>query len=123
MPRSIQAGAGGDLQDLSGNKPPVTPDFSWGASLDYRRPINNRVEFMAALQISHNGEYEGLQAWNTVTNPSFTIVNGQLGFLWENMELMFHVENLTDEGYYNDVQHFINGHDLIGRPGPAGGVS
>ena len=113
---------GGDLQDLSGKSPPVTPDFSWGASLDYRRPINNRVEFMAALQISHNGEYEGLQAWNPVTNPSFTIVNGQLGFLWENMELMFHMENLTDEGYYNDVQHFINGHDLIGIRGGPGDI-
>ena len=110
-------GDGSGVQDLSGNSPPVTPDFSWGATLDYRRPINNRVQFMAALQISHNGEYEGLQAWNPVTNPSFTLVNGQLGFLWENMDLMLHVENLTDEGYYNDVQHFINGHDLVGELG------
>ena len=40
------------------------------------------------------------------------MVNGQLGFLWENMELMLHVENLTDEGYYNDVQHFPNFHNF-----------
>ncbi len=115
-------GDGSGIQDLSGNSPPVTPDFSWGATVDYRRPINNRVQFMAALQISHNGEYEGLQAWNPVTNPSFTLVNGQLGFLWENMDLMLHVENLTDEGYYNDVQHFINGHDLVGVLGGPGAI-
>lgn len=115
-------GDGSGVQDLSGNSPPVTPDFSWGATVDYRRPINNRVEFIAALQISHNGEYEGLQAWNPVTNPSFTLVNGQLGFLWENMDLMLHVENLTDEGYYNDVQHFINGHDLVGVLGGPGAI-
>ncbi|MYE83368.1 MAG: TonB-dependent receptor [Gammaproteobacteria bacterium] len=115
-------GDGSGIQDLSGNSPPVTPDFSWGATVDYRRPINNRVEFIAALQISHNGEYEGLQAWNPVTNPSFTLVNGQLGFLWENMDLMLHVENLTDEGYYNDVQHFINGHDLVGVLGGPGAI-
>ena len=119
---SFDPGDGSGVQDLSGNSPPVTPDFSWGATLDYRRPINNRVEFMAALQISHNGEYEGLQAWNPVTNPSFTLVNGQLGFLWENMDLMLHVENLTDEGYYNDVQHFINGHDLVGALGGPGAI-
>ena len=105
-------GDGSGVQDMTGGTPPVTPDFSWGASLDYRRPINNRVEFMAAMQISHNGEYQGLQAWNPVTNPSFTLVNGQLGFLWENMELMLHVENLTDESYYNDVQHFPNFHNF-----------
>ena len=119
---SFDPGDGSGVQDLSGNSPPVTPDFSWGATVDYRRPINNRVEFMAALQISHNGEYEGLQAWNPVTNPSFTLVNGQLGFLWENMDLMLHVENLTDEGYYNDVQHFINGHDLVGVLGGPGAI-
>ena len=115
-------GDGSGVQDLSGKTPPVTPDFSWGATLDYRRPISNRVEFMAALQISHNGEYEGLQAWLPVTNPSFTLVNGQLGFLWENMELLLHVENLTDEGYYNDVQHFFNGHDLLGTYGEPGNI-
>ena len=119
---AFDPGDGSGVQDLSGNTPPVTPDFSWGASLDYRRPINNRVEFLAALQISHNGEYEGLQAWYPVTNPSFTLVNGQLGFLWENMELVLHVENLTDEGYYNDVQHFFNGHDLIGLLGEPGSI-
>ncbi len=112
---AFDPGDGSGIQDLTGNTPPVTPDFSWGATLDYRRPINNRVEFMAALQISHNGEYEGLQAWDPVTNPSFTLVNGQLGFLWENMELVLHVENLTDEGYYNDVQHFPNFHNLLGQ--------
>ena len=111
---AFDPGDGSGIQDLTGETPPVTPEFSWGATLDYRRPINNRVEFMAALQISHNGAYEGLQAWNPVTNPSFTLVNGQLGFLWENMELMLHVENLTDEGYYNDVQHFPNFHNLFG---------
>lgn len=119
---AFDPGDGSGVQDLSGNTPPVTPDFSWGASLDYLRPINNLVEFMAALQISHNGEYEGLQAWLPVTNPSFTLVNGQLGFLWENMELVLHVENLTDEGYYNDVQHFFNGHDLIGLLGEPGNI-
>ena len=106
------SGAAAAGVDLSGKTPPVVPDFSWGASLDYRQPVSNRVEFMAAMQISHNGEYEGLQAWDPVTNPSFTVVNGQLGFLWENMELMLHVENLFDEEYYNDVQHFPNFHNF-----------
>ena len=119
---AFDPGDGSGVRDLSGEKPPVVPHFSWGAFADYRRPINDRMSFMAALQVSHNGEYEGLQAWDPVTNPSFTVVNGQLGLLWENMELILHVENLLDEEYYNDVQHFFNGYDLFGTIGEPGNI-
>lgn len=111
---SFDPGDGSGVQDLTGGTPPVIPGFSWGASADFRRPINDRVQFMAAAQVSRNGEYQGLQAWNPVTNPAFMVVNGQMGFLWENMELMLHVENLFDESYYNDVQHFPNFYGLDG---------
>ena len=119
---SFDPGDGSGVQDLTGKPPPVTPEFSWGFSADYRRPVNERVQFLGALQISHNGEYQGLQAWNPVTNPAFNVVNGQAGFLWENMEVVLHVENLLDEKYYNDVQHFFNGHDLIGLRGEPGAI-
>ena len=111
---AFDPGDGSGVQDLTGKTPPVVPNFSWGGSADYRRPINDRVQFMAAAQVSRNGEYEGLQAWNPVTNPAFVVVNGQLGFLWENMELILNVENLLDERYYNDVQHFPNFYGLDG---------
>ena len=119
---SFDPGDGSGVRNLTGKKPPVVPYFSWGVSADYRRPVNDRVQFTAGVQISHNGEYEGLQAWDPVTNPSFNVVNGQLGFLWEKMELMLHVENLLDEKYYNDVQHFFNGRDLFGTYGEPGSI-
>ena len=100
--------------DLSGRKPPVVPDFSWNLGLDYRAPMANNVELVAGVQVSHNGEYEGLQAWNPVTNPSFTIVSGQVGIAGDNWELAVNVENVTDEAYYTDVQHFPNYYLLDG---------
>ena len=111
---AFDPGDGSGVQDLTGKVPPVVPNFSWGGSADYRRPINDRVQLMAAVQVSRNGEYQGLQAWNPVTNPAFMVVNGQMGLLWEKVELMLHVENLLDERYYNDVQHFPNFHALDG---------
>ena len=99
--------------DLGGRTPPVVPDLSWNLGLDYRRPMGG-VDFIGAVQVSHNGEYEGLQAWNPVTNPAFTLVNAQVGFAKESWELMLNVENLTDEAYYTDVQHFPNYYLLDG---------
>ncbi|MDE0422637.1 MAG: TonB-dependent receptor [Gammaproteobacteria bacterium] len=99
--------------DLSGETPPVVPDLSWNVGVDYRRPMNGG-DFIFGLQVSRNGEYEGLLAWNPVTNPSYTIVNTQIGFARENWELTLNVENLADEAYYTDVQHFPNFYLLDG---------
>ena len=100
--------------DLSGKKPPVVPDFNFNASADYRGPLQDGLDLIAGLQVSHTGSYEGLQAWDPVTNPSYTVVNAQLGVAGQNWQLMAHVKNLLDEDYYSDVQHFPNFYLLDG---------
>ena len=100
--------------DLGGEPPPVVPDFSWNVGLDYRAPAGANMDLVAGVQVSRNGEYEGLQAWNPVTNPSFTIINAQVGLARESWELMLNVENVADEVYYTDVQHFPNFYLLDG---------
>ena len=94
--------------DLSGETPPVVSDFNFSVSADYRRPIQSGMDLIAGVQVGHTGSYEGLSPWNPVTNPSYTVVNAQLGVAGENWQLMAHVKNLLDEDYYNDVQHFPN---------------
>ena len=101
-------------QDLSGEAPPVVSDFNFNASADYRQPIQNGMDLIAGVQVGHTGSYEGLQAWKPVTNPSYTVVNAQLGVAGENWQLMGHVKNLLDEDYYSDVQHFPNFYLLDG---------
>ena len=101
-------------EDLKGETPPVTPDVSWNVGADYRRGLKPGLDLVAGLQLSHNGEYEGLLAWNPVTNPDYTLVNAQVGLAAERWELMFNVENLADEAYYMDVQHFPNFFGLDG---------
>lgn len=108
------------LKDIGGDTPPVTPDFSLGFGLDYAQPISGGVKLIAGLQISHNGKYTGLRLSDpvgvSVTNPSFTLVGGQVGVAGENWELTLNVENLLDEDYYTDVQTFPDFYFLDGDP-------
>jgi iron complex outermembrane receptor protein len=111
---SVVTGANEDgsliLKDIGGDTPPVTPDFSWNLSADYMQPMSGAMNFIAGVQISHNGKYNGLRlsdpAGVGVVNPSFTLVGGQVGIAGDNWELALNVENLLDEDYYTDVQTF-----------------
>lgn len=94
--------------DLSGKTPPVVNDFSWNVAADFRHPIGSGLDLIAGVQISHSGEYEGLQAWDPITNPDYTVVNAQLGVAGEQWELTVNAENLFDEEYYPDLQRFPN---------------
>ena len=94
--------------DLGGETPPGVQDFSWNLGADFTTPLMTGIDFIAAIQVSHSGEYEGLQAFDPITNPDFTLVNAQVGLVSEKWELTLNVENLSDEEYYVDVQHFPN---------------
>ncbi len=100
--------------DLSGKTPPVVPQSGINLTADYLKPIANGRNMAASLQVSRTGTYEGLQAWDPVTNPSYTLVNAQIGQTSEDWELMLNIENLFDEDYYIDVQHFPNYYLLDG---------
>ena len=100
--------------DLSGSTPPVVPESGINFTADYLKPANNGRNLAASFQLSKTGSYEGLQAWDPVTNPSYTLVNAQIGQTSEDWEVMLNVKNLFDEDYYMDVQHFPNYYLLDG---------
>ncbi len=110
---SVITGGDGEnpvLKGIGGDTPPVTPDFSWSFAADYVRPMSGALNFIAGVQVSHNGKYTGLRLSDpeglSVINPSFTLVGGQIGVTGENWELALNVENALDEDYYTDVQTF-----------------
>lgn len=109
-----KSGAMARGQNLKGDRPPVVPDFSWNAAADFRRPMANGLDFLASLQLSSNGAYDGLLAGLPVRNPRYTLLSAQAGVAGENWELMLNGENLADKKYYTDVQHFPNYHGLDG---------
>ena len=102
--------------DLSGTDVPNTNDSSWLLSALYNAPLPaaGGLRLVAGVQVSHSGSLVGLQAWDTVKNPSYTVANAQVGLQGERWEVIVQVENFTDEEYYTDVQRFPNLHALDG---------
>jgi len=98
--------------DMSGKTPPVVPDNSAAFTASYLRPLSNGMNFMFDFQVSHNGSFEGLQAFNPVTNPSYTLAGLQMGWSMNSWEFMLNLENITDEDYYVDVQYLSNLHAI-----------
>ena len=94
--------------DFEGEKPPNVPEFSWNVNADYRQPINEGMDFIFGVQVSKNGAYNGVQAYYPIRNPSFTVINAQVGVAGDNWEFMVNAENLADKAYYTDVQSFPN---------------
>ena len=105
-----------EVVDLSGKTVPNTNDLSWVLALDYEKPIAafDGASLFAGIQVSRNGEFEGLQVWNPVRNPPYSLVNAQIGIKKGNWELLLQAENLTDENYHTDVQRFPNLHVIDG---------
>jgi iron complex outermembrane receptor protein len=102
-------------EDLGGTTPPAVQDINWHLGADFRQPFGNAgLSFIAAVQINHAGEYQGLQAWDTVTNPDYTLVNAQVGVTGERWELTVNAKNLFDEDHYVDLQRFPNLYTLDG---------
>ena len=94
--------------DFDGEKPPNVPEFSWNVNADYRQPINQGMDFIFGVQVSESGASDTIQAYYPLRNPSYTIVNVQVGVAGENWEFTVNAENLTDKDYYTDVQSFPN---------------
>ena len=95
--------------NVGGTTPPVVQDINWHLGADYERPIGeNGLTFIASVQINHSGEYEGLQVWDTVTRPDYTLVNAQVGVVADQWEVLVSAKNLFNEDHYVDFQRFPN---------------
>ena len=108
--------------DVGGTTPPVVQDVNWHLGADFQHPIGNGgIDFIASVQINHSGEYQGLQVWDPVENPDYTLVNAQIGLAAERWELTVNAKNLFDEDHYVDLQRFPNLYLLDLFAGEAGG--
>jgi iron complex outermembrane receptor protein len=110
-----------DLQDvdLSGDTPPAVQDVNWHLGADFLHPIGDSgLNFIAGVQVDHSGDFKTLQVWEAEENPSYTLVNAQVGVAGERWELTVNAKNLFDEDHYVDLQTFPNLYNPF--PGPAG---
>lgn len=95
--------------DIGGTTPPVTQDINWNIGAEFEKPVGSSgLNFLAGVQVNHSGEYQGLQVWDTVTNPSYTLVNAQVSLIADRWTLTVAAKNLFDDDHYVDLQRFPN---------------
>lgn len=102
--------------DLSGRTPPQSPEWSGIAALSYNQDLDRDRQIFGRLQVQYKGEVTTNSQFLDVAgddfgiwdNPSYTVVDLNLGMMWSNWELNLLVENLFDEDYYVDAQEFPN---------------
>jgi outer membrane receptor protein involved in Fe transport len=76
---------------------------------NFQMPAFGDFDFVANLQLSHNGTMEGGKpSGGTVQNPEFTVMDVQVGVVSDRWELMLNLDNAFDERYYTDVEPFPN---------------
>ena len=107
--------------NLGGQTPPQIIEHSTAVTANFQMPAIGKFDYLANLQLSHNGTMEGGKpSGGTVRNPEFTVVNLQVGLVSESWEFMLNLDNAFDERYYTDVEPFPNlGLDGLTGTGPA----
>ena len=111
-----------DGTDLSGKTPSNVIDNSYSIAANYSRPLNGGSDLTFDVQWSHQGEGESMPPANPITNPSYDVLNIQLGITNGPWDFMLNMDNITDEDYYTDLENFPNfGLDSpdFGGTGPA----
>ena len=95
--------------NLGGQTPPQIIEHSTTITANFQMPAFGDFDWIANLQLSHNGTMEGGKpSGGTVENPEFTVVDIQVGLTSNNWELMLNLDNAFDERYYTDVEPFPN---------------
>ena len=112
---------------LSGDTPPNTADFSGALALDFDMDLGSDRGVFGRLQIRHRDDSSTNAQWFDAPgddfpfwdNPSYTVVDLNVGYEMNNWSFDLMFENLTDEKYYIDVQEFPNfaGSARAGTPG------
>ena len=95
--------------NLGGQTPPQIIEHSTTVTANFQMPAFGDFDFVANLQLSHNGTMEGGKpSGGTVQNPEFTVMDVQVGVVSDRWELMLNLDNAFDERYYTDVEPFPN---------------
>ncbi len=81
-----------------GNTPPVTPEHTAKVWANYRVPSGMLKGFVLGGGVRFVGESQGDGA-NTITNPSYTLVDARIGYQWGAFEFGLNAKNLLDDDY------------------------
>lgn len=94
--------------DMSGRTPSGSIDNGASIAINYEKPLDNGMEFIADVQYNRRGSSVSMPAHSYIDVPSYYTLNLATGLRSGNWEFLIHAENLTDEQYYTDLENWVN---------------
>lgn len=86
-------------QDIGGLPLPLSVKHQANASIDVRRPLNDKLGWYTVADVSYTGK-SPMRAMNVgPVVPSFTLANLKLGLTWSRFDLSIWAKNLFDKKY------------------------
>ncbi len=121
--------SGGAIVDVTGQRLPGAPEWTYNAALDYRRPLSNsdlegfaRAELFGRSESRSNIEAVAAPILGLpdfpYESPSFTVVNLRFGVETEQWGVDAFVENLFEEDYYTSSNDNFGISGMRVRPHP-----
>ena len=108
----------GEIEDYSGNKQIITPDFTSRLAAHYMIPFKFKTKSYR-IGINADWKYIGSQYFdfvNTIRQGSYHLLNASAGVSNKHFSLDFFCKNLTKTKYLNFVFPFGGTYSLIGNP-------
>jgi iron complex outermembrane receptor protein len=110
--------------DREGNKMPYTPEYTVQLAADYRRPINEKIDFSFRTDYNRIGD----TYWDLVNTPGATrdpvnLLKARVGVGNDTWELSAWVDNLLNEKYYAETVVIFPGPTVPGGGGIAAAAS
>ena len=93
---------------MSGRTPSGSIDNGASIAINYEKPLDNGMEFIADVQYNRRGSSVSMPAHSYIDVPSYYTLNLATGIRSGNWEFLIHAENLTDEQYYTDLENWVN---------------
>tara|TARA_Y100001970_G_scaffold6943_2_gene7970 strand:+ start:25784 stop:27952 length:2169 start_codon:yes stop_codon:yes gene_type:complete len=97
-----------DGTNLSGQTPSGTIDNSFLVAADYARTLSNGADFTFGLQWSYTGQGIGMPVVGALKNPSYEVLNLQMGVSTGAWDFLLTMDNVMNEDYYTDMEVFPN---------------
>ncbi len=101
--------------DYSGNNTALAPEYTYNLSLEYRRVLIAGWDLMARAELNGVGPFYWDDA-NNLKQDAYQLVNLNVGFEREWLDLLFWTRNLFDEDY-EVVAFEFPGSDPLGQSG------
>ncbi len=84
--------------DFSDNQIPLAPEYTYNLAIQYRKPMNNRLNLFARAELNGVGDFYWNDT-NTLQQDAYSLANIHIGIESEKWDILFWMKNIFDTEY------------------------